>query len=110
MFQFEKKIYKISCVIAVFYAVNFSILMGVGTGSLDVGWSMKFRETKFRERIPFVFREIFMFISRNFVSRNKRNFAKFLPRNFVSCLTKQKNNVAVTEQETSPSFLSPFST
>jgi hypothetical protein len=37
-----------------------------------VGWSMKFRETKFRERIPFVFREICMFIS-----RNKGNFAKF---------------------------------
>jgi hypothetical protein len=40
-----------------------------------------------------------MFISRNFVSRNIRNFVTFLPRNFVSCLTKQKNNVAETEQK-----------
>jgi Reverse transcriptase (RNA-dependent DNA polymerase) len=33
-----------------------------------------------------------------------------MPRNFVSCLTRQKkNNVAVTEQETSLLFSSPFS-
>jgi hypothetical protein len=64
---------------------------------------------KFRERIPFVFREI----SQNFVTRNKRNFAKFrdiFAMKFCVLLNKAKNNVAVTEQETSPSFLSPFST
>jgi hypothetical protein len=68
---------------------------------LNVGWSMKFRETKFRERIPFVFREIL------------QNFAKFreiFATKFRFLLDNAKNNVAVTEQETSTSFLSPFAT
>jgi hypothetical protein len=63
---------------------------------------MKFRETKFRERIPFVFREIFMFY-----------FAKFreiFATKFRFLLDKAKNNVSVTEQETSLLFSSPFST
>jgi hypothetical protein len=56
---------------------------------------------------------LFREISRNFVSRNKRNFAKFreiFATKFRFLPDKAKYNVAVTEQETSPSFLSPFST
>jgi hypothetical protein len=40
------------------------------------------------------------------ISRNN----SFLPRNFISCLTKQKNNVAETKQEIAAAFSSPLST
>jgi hypothetical protein len=68
--------------------------------TLWLGWSMKFRETKFREIIPFVFREIYMFILQSFV--------KFLPRNFVSCLTKQKIMLQRQRRKEQQHFRHPF--
>jgi hypothetical protein len=55
----------------------------------------------------FLFREI---LFHEIYVQNFANFLTFLPRNFVSCLTKQKYNVAETEQEIAASFSSPFST
>jgi hypothetical protein len=57
----------ISAELRVFF--DYRIFWRFGTKLLFSRWSMKFRESKFREIIVFVFREIFIFTSRNFVSQ-----------------------------------------